>query len=109
MISRLSAIWRWFSGVTDPRDKIPNVSIIPSYPNETTLETLYSRDFCFRVSITRDFRGIFRINEARWSISDYDGKGFWEELGCGSRTDSLGIARNLAQEKLPDATVSPEV
>jgi hypothetical protein len=108
MISRLSAIWRWFSGVTDPRDKIPNVTIIPSYPNETTLETVYSRNNNYRVAITRDSRGIFRMNEARWILSDYDGKGVWEELGSGSLTDTLEIARTLAQEKLRCTPEGPQ-
>jgi hypothetical protein len=48
------------------------------------------------------------MNEARWILSDYDGKGVWEELGSGSLTDTLEIARTLAQEKLRCTPEGPQ-
>jgi|ERR1041385_697948 hypothetical protein len=71
--------------------------------DQRTVETLFSPKKKFRVTITQDQAGNYRIHSDRWCIEDWDvaGKAFWIQVDRGSSmTDTLGNARQLANEHL---------
>lgn len=80
----------------------PDVSHQPGIAGQSIDEILYSDSKCERAIITHDVSGIYRIHMQFWDIKDWKaGHGaFWYDEGSGSYTDTLELARKLAQEKL---------
>lgn len=81
----------------------PDVTTQPRLTSETVLELLFSRTNQFRLVISRDRRGLFRIHRDKWCVSDWDiiGEAFWIQDGhFVTMTDTLASARQLAREAL---------
>lgn len=68
-----------------------------------TIETSFTSDHRYRVTITQDESGIYRIHSDRWCVEDWHavGKAFWIQVERGSSmTDTIENARRLANEHL---------
>jgi hypothetical protein len=81
----------------------PDLTAPTSHPEEHEVERLHSRHGLYRVIISRDRAGLYRVRRERWATEDwgFGGAAFW----CADDpettiTDSRENARQLAREKL---------
>jgi hypothetical protein len=81
----------------------PDVTAPTRHPEEQEVERLHSRHNLYRVIISRDRAGLYRVRRERWATEDwgFGGAAFWcPDDPHTTITDSVGNARNLALEKL---------
>jgi len=88
----------------------PDTSVRFRHVDEEEIECLYSPQQEYRVGITRDQVGRYRVRRERWNTSDWDvaAVAFWSDDDARvTITDTLENARKLAAERLsetPDAS-----
>jgi arylamine N-acetyltransferase len=91
------------SKVSNTGPSPPDVTAPTRHPDEDEVERLHSRHNLYRVIISRDRAGLYRVRRERWAIEDWDvGRAaFWcSDDPQTTITDSLASARHLAREKL---------
>ena len=93
----------------------PDTSASFRHVEEEEIECLYSPRRQYRVVISRDHQGRYRVHRQRWDISDWDvaNVAFWsEDDQMATITDTIESARTFAAERLsetPDVSRKDDV
>ena len=83
----------------------PDTSVRPTYVGEEAVECIYSPQRQYRVIISRDRAGRYRVRRERWNTSDWQvaNIAFWYgDDSMVTITDTVERASSLAAERLSE-------